>query len=119
MPLTAVQAWEEVSTHSRPKAAGGGFSAFPVFIAVSTHSRPKAAGQAGELALRILLVSTHSRPKAAGCAHAEENWAGVFQHTAARRRLAKDGAIAGPRVLVFQHTAARRRLAIPTPTRPR
>ena len=34
-----------VSTHSRPKAAGGNVAADPSARFVSTHSRPKAAGQ--------------------------------------------------------------------------
>ena len=77
-----------VSTHSRPKAAGG-LNGRPFrFFGVSTHSRPKAAGfpfsttclpltgfntqppeggwsQAAKAA-RLIRVSTHSRPKAAG-----------------------------------------------------
>ena len=77
-----------VSTHSRPKAAGGRpapsaakqdcFNTQPpeggwakiqqleVAVKVSTHSRPKAAGARLELALLKAFVSTHSRPKAAG-----------------------------------------------------
>ena len=35
---------------------------------VSTHSRPKAAGKALRQLWQILRVSTHSRPKAAGSA---------------------------------------------------
>ena len=56
----------EVSTHSRPKAAGL-IRLIPVFCSnVSTHSRPKAAGLAAEMACMALEG---------------------FQHTAARRRL--------------------------------
>ena len=33
-----------VSTHSRPKAAGAGYAANKMGVDVSTHSRPKAAG---------------------------------------------------------------------------
>ena len=78
----------EVSTHSRPKAAGLPNHLQPLFTMVSTHSRPKAAGvdsrhipgqavcfntqppeggwaaKASPKAGRG--VSTHSRPKAAG-----------------------------------------------------
>ena len=84
----AKQAMAIVSTHSRPKAAGGivqiqnfrwefqhtaarrRLGDFPAITAlplvVSTHSRPKAAGLAVvSLTLRYS-VSTHSRPKAAG-----------------------------------------------------
>ena len=84
----------QVSTHSRPKAAGActlspkcGCVVFQhtaarrrlavsdVGIAasafVSTHSRPKAAGSPLPLwRLSATIVSTHSRPKAAGCANA-------------------------------------------------
>ena len=35
-----------VSTHSRPKAAGGHFFGVDMIKIVSTHSRPKAAGLA-------------------------------------------------------------------------
>ena len=56
----------QVSTHSRPKAAG--FKWFCIFIRydVSTHSRPKAAGTTLQHDLARYMVSTHSRPKAAG-----------------------------------------------------
>ena len=80
---------ENVSTHSRPKAAGGQFwgGAFPICefqhtaarrrlagvaipvcfgVEVSTHSRPKAAGRSAVEPLIQSDVSTHSRPKAAG-----------------------------------------------------
>ena len=124
-----------VSTHSRPKAAvknGLPFNPYKEFqhtaarrrlqinadtfviIAVSTHSRPKAAGceQCGKL--RQGRVSTHSRPKAAGSTRKLFPYSRLFQHTAARRRLAhkidpfrqEQG---------FQHTAARRRLSIRYP----
>ena len=78
----------DVSTHSRPKAAGYGLGLPNLTANVSTHSRPKAAGdfqtalnpnafcfntQPPEGGWRHLLgfsdddlVSTHSRPKAAG-----------------------------------------------------
>ena len=81
----------DVSTHSRPKAAGesdlvrrlhhnsfntqppeGGWSPAPVgkgrFYDVSTHSRPKAAGNQAHHHHQARQVSTHSRPKAAGLA---------------------------------------------------
>ena len=55
---------------------------------VSTHSRPKAAGHCTKQDRQACFVSTHSRPKAAGnivlCRHYQMI---VFQHTAARRRL--------------------------------
>ena len=39
----------EVSTHSRPKAAGVPVQQFSALGRVSTHSRPKAAGRTGYL----------------------------------------------------------------------
>ena len=80
---------EDVSTHSRPKAAGGTLFLNRASSTVSTHSRPKAAGDqfkahqfpidafqltAARRRLVAILckhryhqaVSTHSRPKAAG-----------------------------------------------------
>ena len=65
---------------------------------VSTHSRPKAAGYIQALFDIINGVSTHSRPKAAG-RHARKGFMAriVFQHTAARRRLAD-----GIRVVVVE-----------------
>ena len=101
-----------VSTHSRPKAAGcQGVLRFvfqilfqhtaarrrlvsrhrrePALTNVSTHSRPKAAGCACVVTGLNLLVSTHSRPKAAGNTEVVDITADImFQHTAARRRLA-------------------------------
>ena len=59
---------------------------------VSTHSRPKAAGAHARHAACGLGVSTHSRPKAAGACLRPPRRQNLFQHTAARRRL-------GPRPL--------------------
>ena len=56
----------EVSTHSRPKAAGLKRIQFLDVLQVSTHSRPKAAGYFNQTAFSVCDVSTHSRPKAAG-----------------------------------------------------
>ena len=57
----------DVSTHSRPKAAGSCPAARCCLSAVSTHSRPKAAGyHVEEVRDPRSGVSTHSRPKAAG-----------------------------------------------------
>ena len=57
-----------VSTHSRPKAAGGiVYCPYNNNKRVSTHSGPKAAGECQTIYLtRVNDVSTHSRPKAAG-----------------------------------------------------
>ena len=64
-PLVCLEA-VQVSTHSRPKAAGQGFHKLQIVRFVSTHSRPKAAGR-----MTSFLFSGVS----------------LFQHTAARRRL--------------------------------
>ena len=79
-------------------------------LVVSTHSRPKAAGKLAAITFLTLLVSTHSRPKAAGHTHLERKAVGMFQHTAARRRLEILHAAHNLNSR-FQHTAARRRLA--------
>ena len=79
---------------------------------VSTHSRPKAAGPLWRVAHLLDFVSTHSRPKAAGlCNISGKQRAKKFQHTAARRRL---GDLVGAHYHIqkFQHTAARRRLVL-------
>ena len=55
-----------VSTHSRPKAAGASVLGFQARYPVSTHSRPKAAGDIFIDLAGYIIVSTHSRPKAAG-----------------------------------------------------
>ena len=62
---------------------------YSVYVQVSTHSRPKAAGWACAFNWLINTVSTHSRPKAAG-SHERAGTVRrtMFQHTAARRRLA-------------------------------
>ena len=54
---------------------------------VSTHSRPKAAGNPVDFAKQKITVSTHSRPKAAGVSLSSQSGLSMFQHTAARRRL--------------------------------
>ena len=104
----------QVSTHSRPKAAGNRHGADGRRRAVSTHSRPKAAGPLPCSSPSKPYVSTHSRPKAAGAQ--SELFVDIeeFQHTAARRRLVKH--LWGSEcVILFQHTATRRRLACQFP----
>ena len=78
-----------VSTHSRPKAAGLGSEFEPPPSSVSTHSRPKAAGRKQSFLGRGYGVSTHSRPKAAGLLIVVMASLNAFQLTAARRRLAR------------------------------
>ena len=122
-----------VSTHSRPKAAGSSCAHRHRRIQVSTHSRPKAAGIFLTHLKEKNHVSTHSRPKAAGARLIAQYCRDMFQHTAARRRLAcrhrlqpdKDRVSTHSRPKAagkqhirdieleeFQHTAARRRLAL-------
>ena len=85
--MTLIQQYQ-VSTHSRPKAAGAATSGDDFYLDVSTHSRPKAAGSSP------VFIKTGSKS---------------FQHTAARRRLGQIY-ITVSRERGFQHTAARRRL---------
>ena len=77
-----------VSTHSRPKAAGNIAKSSRAVDDVSTHSRPKAAGLERFALSQEPDVSTHSRPKAAGKKSCLTKPTAKFQHTAARRRLA-------------------------------
>ena len=131
-----------VSTHSRPKAAGRFGTNQRAGQEVSTHSRPKAAGAWSHIRQKLVMVSTHSRPKAAGgstakwrfliirfntqppeggwsCSYCITVWIALFQHTAARRRL-ESYFYLQTKNLKFQHTAARRRLEaeLTTPQRP-
>ena len=121
-----------VSTHSRPKAAGKRCSAKPNTRG-SFNTQPPEGGWVNAYPIYDWhVVSTHSRPKAAGmpfapCARAT-TW---FQHTAARRRLEGFRQTSASRFCfntqppeggwrqcikhlatrrMFQHTAARRRL---------
>ena len=122
----------QVSTHSRPKAAGLGdrsspwvrfgfntqppeggwvlpFESWPKVI-VSTHSRPKAAGLVISLSGVPWLVSTHSRPKAAGI----PNTSSWVIHLSFNTQPPEGGwpmlLNGGTTAPLFQHTAARRRL---------
>ena len=56
---------QQVSTHSRPKAAGHSDRRYKLDRKVSTHSRPKAAEPDAKRFKPEDVVSTHSRPKAA------------------------------------------------------
>ena len=56
----------QVSTHSRPKAAGIDGGVVKISTGVSTHSRLKAAGDDVVDMSDPYMVSTHSRLKAAG-----------------------------------------------------
>ena len=123
----------DVSTHSRPKAAGYLKDRETVRYLVSTHSRPKAAGTAlrktaqfcfcfntqppeggwfiTEKPSSICSVSTHSRPKAAGSTDSKPYWRFSCFNTQPPEggwvSLYQTDSIQKS----FQHTAARRRLA--------
>ena len=59
--------WEYQSFNSQPPEGGWQLDIhLPRLIDVSTHSRPKAAGSWIPLIDTLDTVSTHSRPKAAG-----------------------------------------------------
>ena len=77
--------------NTQPPEGGWSITACPYLISdVSTHSRPKAAGGSPLAFLLFVKVSTHSRPKAAGCPAPKLCAKSLeFQHTAARRRLGR------------------------------
>ena len=82
------------------------------WLGVSTHSRPKAAGCASTTAATAILLFQHTaarrRLALSPTAMGYINW---FQHTAARRRLEPKRGMTGV-MRWFQHTAARRRLGV-------
>ena len=79
-----------VSTHSRPKAAGFFFEPLDSPDEVSTHSRPKAAGR-HLINDRAFRQCFNTQPPEGGWASQVRGliWHIRFQHTAARRRLAR------------------------------
>ena len=121
-----------VSTHSRPKAAGGIEDKYEALDLVSTHSRPKAAGVSSDEKRLSDSVSTHSRPKAAGtlarpcrfkrsCFNTqppEGGWMPICSAMSSINRFNTQPPEGGWLLQVqlhsftkrFQHTAARRRL---------
>ena len=126
----------EVSTHSRPKAAGTGATcqtgsdnnskfqhtaarrrlghrlfADDLAVSVSTHSRPKAAGPTTWIC-RVSSICFNTQPPEGGWGRRviqRLHPYTLFQHTAARRRLGPILSEVSATVR-FQHTAARRRL---------
>ena len=102
----------EVSTHSRPKAAGTHHIFGSGKIFVSTHSRPKAAGHFDDVR-NISFHSFNTQPPEGGWTSSNQSETGysMFQHTAARRRLVGSPSSEGGQQM-FQHTAARRRLVL-------
>ena len=83
-----MQRMVQVSTHSRPKAAGLDCVVVKLVIGVSTHSRPKAAGYC-TCAFVFDFASFNTQPPEGGwCGQRVcRDFVAVFQHTAARRRL--------------------------------
>ena len=84
-------------------------------VDVSTHSRPKAAGMELMTRMRGFDVSTHSRPKAAGVEIQTVTVKLRFQHTAARRRLVGGGDVGGQAADVSTHSRPK---AAGMPSRP-
>ena len=80
-------------------------------VLIGFNTQPPEGGWRVKIISTVLnMVSTHSRPKAAGAGSSNNpNAFKKFQHTAARRRLARTITTTNPKRL-FQHTAARRRL---------
>ena len=132
--LKTALSFYDVSTHSRPKAAGYSMRQYYKKDLVSTHSRPKAAGTANNAPLMPIAgfntqppeggwprlrggggaggVSTHSRPKAAGsCFTPFSVMTGVSTHSRPKA-AGPAGQVLHCKGSRFQHTAARRRLGI-------
>ena len=83
--------------NTQPPEGGWVLGRFITYQAnVSTHSRPKAAGPNVAVSGNRVRVSTHSRPKAAGPSIWSGSAAKSFQHTAARRRLGRANAGLAP-----------------------
>ena len=78
---------------------------------VSTHSRPKAAGAAKSQSATSCPFQHTAARRRLGSSASRFLTNRPFQHTAARRRLVQPPLIAGV-VRLFQHTAARRRLGL-------
>ena len=78
---------QTVSTHSRPKAAAHLLSGTLYPVACFNTQPPEGGCQGRAIFWLLKNVSTHSRPKAAAESAGVKEGAGMFQHTAARRRL--------------------------------
>ena len=99
-----------VSTHSRPKAAAIFWLVILATSLVSTHSRPKAAALFGVVLLICAQVSTHSRPKAAAALGAHTSKRDRCFNTQPPEGGCNESCIPFCFMPAFQHTAARRRL---------
>ena len=80
--------WSSMFQHTAARRRLSGSPALTEVTTVSTHSRPKAADLVKRGVTVIGAVSTHSRPKAAAYGVSCNGRTLMFQHTAARRRLA-------------------------------
>ena len=102
---------DDVSTRSRPKAAGPNGAIIGKRKYKFQHAAARRRlGKTAKYQNLLIDVSTRSRPKAAGGGLAL--WvlpSGKFQHAAARRRLVT---LSITKIILkkFQHAAARRRL---------
>ena len=85
----------EVSTHSRPKAAGSSYGLECWMDNVSTHSRPKAAGRFCP-SPKFCTKCFNTQPPEGGREFFPFNFNKLclFQHTAARRRPARGECVA-------------------------
>ena len=94
-----------VSTHSRPKAAGNSPRASGRLYVVSTHSRPKAAGSS-LIFMAIISLCFNTQPPEGGWVIIDIHGYNIalFQHTAARRRLAQRSNIHGLHHCVSTHS---------------
>ena len=104
-----------VSTHSRPKAAGGGNSDGNG-DGSGFNTQPPEGGWFCSIRFILIFDRFNTQPPEGGWAVRPSacRFFRLFQHTAARRRLGRCRHRRDPRVL-FQHTAARRRLVFRCP----
>ena len=89
MAQDMIEQAEDVSTHSRPEAAGKMETTKATTAMVSTHSRPEAAG-IHQMGCDYLIWCFNSQPPGGGWQSRAHSCARgcMFQLTAARRRLA-------------------------------
>ena len=103
------QAMSNVSTRSRPKAAGPKWNCHKCAISCFNTQPSEGGWGEGSRAECVEDVSTRSRPKAAGRSKQRAQPTLAFQHAAARRRLVNCRHWQTTKI-GFQHAAARRRL---------
>mgnify|MGYP000986343689 CR=1 FL=1 len=102
--------WLDVSTHSRPKAAGSSLiPCFSSYVFQHTAARRRLVRWFDKQTVSLRFQHTAARRRLEGRRKVVRIMI-TFQHTAARRRLGKRQT-EPLMTLLFQHTAARRRLA--------